>query len=310
MRKKSNTCPPNKDILEDLYINEKSTMHQIAKKLGYGYGTIHKYLKLYGIKIRTLSEAKSGLKKSDEHKRKLSEGKKGKNNPNYGKKSKHHGKRYWVKCPNGEVVSMRSTWEAAYANWLNEQNIIWQYEPETFILEDGSAYTPDFFLEESNEWIEVKGWLTREHQKKMTSFKKMHPNKKLILADGKYLIAIGVDLKKIYVTSRPQIKCAFCNKLFYRKDPNQHLCSITCRNKYISRKGKANIERKITKPKRKYRGCQKGEKNNGAKLNSNTVIEIRTLRSEGKTYKEISEIVAASSTTIRSVVKGISWSHI
>jgi hypothetical protein len=31
-------------------------------------------------------------------------------------------------------ISFRSTWEVAYAKWLDKQNIKWQYEPKIFNL--------------------------------------------------------------------------------------------------------------------------------------------------------------------------------
>lgn len=301
--------PPNKILLEELYIKQKLSVNQIAKLLGYGYGTIYKYLKIYGIKKRSISESLKGRPKSEAHKKKLSEGKKGAKHPNFGKKSKHHGKRHWVKCPNGETVSMRSTWEAAYARWLDEQKIHWEYEPKTFILEDGSAYTPDFYLEQTDEWIEVKGWLTDHNKKQIAAFRKMHPDKNLIIANIKYLTEKGIDLKKIWFTSKPKIQCKFCGKWFYRKDSKQYLCSVTCRNKYVAQ-NKGNIKSKSKIVKRHYQGSQKGEKNNGVKLNVETVIKIRKLREESKTYKEISEITNASLTTVSNIITRKSWSHI
>ena len=98
-------------------------------------------------------------------------------------------------------------------------------------------------------------------------------------------------------------------KLFYRKDPNQFLCSVKCRNRYVSQ-NRGNIETKSKKPKRKYRGSQKGENNNGAKLDVETVRLIRRLRKEGKTYRVISEAIDVSPTTVKNVALEISWKEI
>jgi hypothetical protein len=301
--------PPDKILLEELYIKQKLSVNQIAKLIDYGYGTVHKYLKIYGIKKRSISESLKGKPKSEAHKKKLSESKKGAKNPGFGKKSNRHGKRYWVKCPNGKTVSMRSTWEAAYAGWLDEQKIYWEYEPKTFILKDGSAYTPDFYLEQTDEWVEVKGWLTRHNKKQIAAFLKIHPDKNLIIANRKYLTKKGIDLKRIWFTSKPKIQCRFCKKRFHKKESKQFLCSVSCRNKYVAQ-NKGSIQSKPKAIKRRYQGSQKGEKNNSAKLNAEAVIKIRKLREESKTYKEISEIINTSSTTVGNVIAGRAWSHI
>ena len=54
-------------------------------------------------------------------------------------------------------VWMRSSWEYEFANDLNEKGIIWKYESKRFKLKDGRFYTPDFYLPETNEFIEIKG---------------------------------------------------------------------------------------------------------------------------------------------------------
>lgn len=228
----------------------------------------------------------------------------GANNPNFGKKRKHHGKRHWYKCPNGETVSMRSTWEAAYAEHLDGLGTMWKYEPETFVLADGRAYTPDFHITGTNKWVEVKGWLTVEHKERMKLWKAGHPDKKLILADRKYLELLGINLKKKWITSKPKFKCLECKELFYRKYPDQRLCSVTCRNTFISKGGKLQ---KKDGPKRKYNGNQRGENNSSSKLKLEDVKEIRELRKSGVPVKKISEIKETSASNVYNICKGVSW---
>lgn len=54
-------------------------------------------------------------------------------------------------------MAFRSGWEVAYAEWLDRQGIRFQYEPETFNTPHGK-YTPDFYLPDYDEWVEVKGF--------------------------------------------------------------------------------------------------------------------------------------------------------
>ncbi len=55
-------------------------------------------------------------------------------------------------------VNFRSKLEASWAMWLDEQKIVWSYEPEGFDI-GGVWYLPDFYLPEINTIIEVKGAL-------------------------------------------------------------------------------------------------------------------------------------------------------
>ena len=54
----------------------------------------------------------------------------------------------------------RSNWEIEVAKWLDNENIIWEYESEKCIhlLETGYRYIIDFYLPKLDIFIEVKGW--------------------------------------------------------------------------------------------------------------------------------------------------------
>lgn len=54
-----------------------------------------------------------------------------------------------------KTFTCRSSWEALLADKLDKMNVNWEYEPETFLLKDGHAYTPDFRM--GDMYIEVKG---------------------------------------------------------------------------------------------------------------------------------------------------------
>lgn len=53
-------------------------------------------------------------------------------------------------------VRFRSRLESNWARWLDDQEIVWSYEPEGFKI-GGVWYLPDFYLPEINTIIEVKG---------------------------------------------------------------------------------------------------------------------------------------------------------
>ena len=79
----------------------------------------------------------------------------------------------WYIIKNGKKIRMRSGYEVMYAEILNDRGIEWQYEPEIFKLTDSCRYTPDFYLPEYDEWVEVKGWFTDKAKNKCALFKEL-----------------------------------------------------------------------------------------------------------------------------------------
>lgn len=50
----------------------------------------------------------------------------------------------------------RSRLEARWAVFFGTLRIRYQYEPEGFVLQDGTTYLPDFYLPDYNAWCEIK----------------------------------------------------------------------------------------------------------------------------------------------------------
>jgi len=96
----------------------------------------------------------------------------GKNSPRYGKIATHgkgvYYKKFW----------MRSSWEVAYAKYLDLKNIKWSYESKTFDLGD-CTYTPDFYLSDTDEYIEIKGYWRDNSKKKFRLFKEKYKKIKI-----------------------------------------------------------------------------------------------------------------------------------
>lgn len=84
--------------------------------------------------------------------------------------------------PKGKIL-MRSRWEVAYANYLDREGVDWDYEPRYFVIGagdyTGNSYTPDFRLNATNEWIEIKGRMTTENQNKIDRFRACYPDEQL-----------------------------------------------------------------------------------------------------------------------------------
>ena len=117
---------------------------------------------------------------------------------------------------------------------LNKNNLYWEYEPKTFKLSDGSAYTPDFYLIDTDEYIEIKGWLHSEWLSKYIQFQKEYSNVRCILKLKHSLEHLGINLKEIFISTRPKFKCEQCGKEFHRKHKTMKTCSTPCRNRYIA----------------------------------------------------------------------------
>lgn len=51
---------------------------------------------------------------------------------------------------------MRSKWERDFALWLDRQGLVWEYEPQRFVVE-GRPYTPDFRVHfaEGAQYVEI-----------------------------------------------------------------------------------------------------------------------------------------------------------
>ena len=71
----------------------------------------------------------------------------------------------------------RSRLEARWAVFFNTAGIRYRYEPEGFMLSDGSWYLPDFYLPdvggragENGLWVEVKGQMSEEALRKAELF--------------------------------------------------------------------------------------------------------------------------------------------
>ena len=77
----------------------------------------------------------------------------------------------------------RSEWEAAYARYLNDNNIDWSYEIYGFILSNEKKYLPDFYLPQTDEWVEVKGWWDNKSLEKCNLFEADYPGETLVKID-------------------------------------------------------------------------------------------------------------------------------
>ena len=92
-------------------------------------------------------------------------------------------------------IQFRSSWEVKFAVFLDNHNIIWEYEPKAFeviITNAKNSYIPDFYLPASNEWIEVKGYWRKDALIKFNCFLEQYPHINIKIYDKKVLMDLEI----------------------------------------------------------------------------------------------------------------------
>jgi len=90
-----------------------------------------------------------------------------------------------------------SRWEANIARLFNYLNIKWEYEPKMFDIGE-QMYTPDFYLPETDTYIEVKNFWNDFSKERDTKFRKTYPDVKLkVILKEDYLKLQDKYAKKI-----------------------------------------------------------------------------------------------------------------
>lgn len=87
-------------------------------------------------------------------------------------------------------VSLHGKWELKYAMWLDDENIPWVRNKDQFDYVFKGVqrkYTPDFYLPDTDEYVEIKGYKTDKDEAKWTQF-----SKKLTVITGKDLKRLGI----------------------------------------------------------------------------------------------------------------------
>lgn len=77
---------------------------------------------------------------------------------------------------------------------LSRKNIVWLRNKERFLYvykDKQHYYTPDFYLPDANEYIEIKGYKTGKDYAKWKQFPK---DKKLTVLAEKELLSLGIQL--------------------------------------------------------------------------------------------------------------------
>ena len=91
-------------------------------------------------------------------------------------------------------VDMHGNWELKYAIYLDASDIKWIKCKDSFSYEYQEKlrkYTPDFYLIDTGEYIEIKGYMTEKDDAKWSQFPE---DKTLIVLMKEELIQLGIVL--------------------------------------------------------------------------------------------------------------------
>lgn len=91
-------------------------------------------------------------------------------------------------------IDLHGTYELEYAKYLDKNNIQWERCTDRFeyyYKDSYHYYTPDFYLVESGEFIEIKGYATGKDYAKWSQFPK---DKKLKVLMKKDLVLLGLNV--------------------------------------------------------------------------------------------------------------------
>jgi len=163
------------DIEELIQFYEKgNSIRKCAEHFGIGYTAAQDRLKTYNAS-RKPWDHRVGSKHSKNTKTKMS--RVASKQIEEGTRIPHcQGNTYYCSSPNQGQIRVRSSWERDYADYLCANNIDFYYENKVFELSDGKSYIPDFYLTETDEYIEIKGYLTDYHREKYKLFKSEYPD--------------------------------------------------------------------------------------------------------------------------------------
>ena len=244
---------PDVSYLKYLYEEKKIGLTQIAHQLKINCKLLKEYFIANNIKLRSRREVSlemtqyynfksrriwnKGLTKKDsrinnsslkmmETKRIRGVTYKGKNNPMYGKIS--HSK---VGFREDLGHSVRSSWEANFARILKYLKLDYVYEKQTFSLNSGKTYTPDFYIPKKDTFYEVKGYIrNNKHQE----FIEQYPEKRLVLVNENFykklmtLFSSKIEVQdKIIKYTKKEIEvefCRYCNSLTNKKPSVSYFC--------------------------------------------------------------------------------------
>lgn len=108
----------------------------------------------------------------------------------------------------GRIYNLKSSWEIIFAlDYLEKNNINWEYEPTRFLLSNGKVYIPDFHDKTNNIWYEIKGLKKEGFLEKFALFQQENPGISIQLLDNRKIIqdTFKIDMSDKYIKQIRQL---------------------------------------------------------------------------------------------------------
>jgi len=187
-------------ILETVDILHKSKIGKPAWNSGLTKETDERVLRsseIIKLKLEngTIKPSQLGRKLSIEHKEKLSYarslaissgGKGGFKTVGWYKYSK----------ADGDIVTLRGTWEVKVAEWLDKNSVTWTKDIFLKYKKDNvkKTYVPDFYIPSANVILEVKGFYSDYDKEKMLLLKDQHKQINFVMLFEKEIKSLDANL--------------------------------------------------------------------------------------------------------------------
>ena len=214
----------------DEYENQKASLRKLSEKYKVNRGTIRRFLEFYGVKKRSCKDA---VFKSNKRKQQL-----GIRHSNFGKPTKG-GKVHWYLY---KGTKYQGSWEFLYALYLESKNIKFvchkgvrrfEYEINDKIL----TYCPDFYLKEFDEYIEIKGYFSKDDQIKIEIVKKTYPDIKFVVLTKKEFVEQGIlKIDKLLNVNIHEFELDYKKDIFVLDDLRKRLSKEDFIQEYLVKK--------------------------------------------------------------------------
>lgn len=133
-------------------------------------------------------------------------------------------------------ITFRSRLEAQWADWFDDHDIKWEYEPEGYKLPWKNStikYLPDFFLPEMNSFFEVKGVMEEFDKEKLFALARAVRNERKDGLERVFVggLEVGKDLALVHADEKSKgfgylglAKCENCQRYFFINPVSSGIC--------------------------------------------------------------------------------------
>lgn len=143
-------------------------------------------------------------------------------------------------------VQMKSRLEADVAFLLDRMGCEWEYEPQSFLLNDGTHYLPDFRVGRLWLWVEARGYVTEKGKRQIREFRRHlgeHDSYLAITSTGTSLTEPALSPDGMDHETHGHIgvaTCGGCGRGFFYPESEGWACRW-CESEHVFQEGRLEI---------------------------------------------------------------------